>query len=98
MPTGWTRISNPHGQQEFVDLLGDPNELRRSVHKAVTDAGAGLDEIFYERRGGPAWVLTHVPGSGEHADAIFERLEEALGSLDKRLYTAEELDAGETAD
>ena len=96
MPTGWTRISNPQGPQQLVDALGDPNEFRKGIHELVTDAGAGLDEVFYERRGGPAWVLIHVPGKGDEAQAVFDRLEEALGPLEKKLYTVEELEAGET--
>jgi hypothetical protein len=88
MPTGWTRVGTP---DDLRELLDKPEEFKREVHKRVARAGAGLHEVYFEKRGGPAYILTLIPGSRRGAEAIVEKLKKGLGDDTEVLFTAEEL-------
>ena len=93
MPTGWTRVGTP---EDLRELLDRPDDFRRAVQKRVAGAGAGLHDVYFQQRGGPAYVLITIPGFADDAQPIVARLEEELGSQVALLFTAEELstDAG----
>jgi hypothetical protein len=88
MPTGWTRVGTP---DDLRRLLDRPDEFKRAVQTRVADAGAGLHEVYFEQRGGPAYLLITIPGFPGDAGRFVEKLKEELGSDVKLLLTAEEL-------
>jgi hypothetical protein len=85
MPHGWTRVNTP---EELEKRLDDPRAFAEKATELVEQAGAVIGHIFWEQPGGPAYILTHVPG--RNAEEIFERLDDAIGRTD-RYYDGEEL-------
>jgi hypothetical protein len=92
MPNGWTKVGTP---EELKRLLDDPHAFRAKADELVDRAGAILGHIYFEKDGGPAFILTHVPS--HNADETFENLDKEIGPT-TRLYGVEELDRRRTAE
>ena len=91
MPNGWTKVGTP---EELRRLLDDPPAFRAKADELVDQAGAILGHIYFEKEGGPAYILTHVPS--RNADQTFENLDKEIGPT-MRLHGVEELVRRQTA-
>ena len=85
MPFGWTKITTP---AELHEVIGDPDEFEKRARRFVADACAKDAQIFWEHRGGPAYILTTV--DEDKADEVFGELEKNIGKT-TRLKTKDEL-------
>jgi hypothetical protein len=94
MPTGWTIIATP---KELEDLYGNPYALKKEIRRRVTGSGAGLDEVYFDPSGRPAYALIHFPGNRNDAEKTRDKIQEALGADTLMLLTVEELEESESA-
>jgi len=94
MPTGWTRIGTPEALKALYD---SPYALKKEILRRVTRSGAGLDEVYFDPSGSPAYALVHFPGTPTEAEETIERVEQALGSESLPLLTVEELEEAESS-
>jgi len=85
MPNGWTKVETP---EELKRLLDDPPAFRAKADELVDQAGAILGHTYFEKEGGPAYILSHVPS--HNADQTFENLDKEIGPT-TRLQGVEEL-------
>jgi len=90
MPIGWTSVAGT--PDELQGLLTDPHGFALKVEQLVAEAGASVGHIFWEARGGPAYILTHIPKA--NAADILGQLNEKIGPTDLH-YTSEEIELGD---
>ena len=88
MPSGWTIIGGT--PDDLRGVLYNPVRFKDVVYKKVSDAGAALDNVYYDKNKKKSYLLVHVPLL--NADAIFEALDKSFETQFERLYAVEELD------
>ena len=87
MPSGWTVIGGT--PDDLRGLLYEPVQFKDAVYEKVSEAGAALDNVYYDKNKKKSYLLVHVPK--KDADAIFEALDREFQTTFERLYAVEEL-------